>query len=113
YDTVALSPCGTRAAAASGVGVVRLVQTEHLDETIARIIVESGVVDMALSRDGRLLALLLDDGRLPIFRVEDHRRVFELRFDDPRPVSVHFSSDDALHGLVAHSGRIGSVRLTD
>lgn len=114
-DTVgalAVSSCGSTVAAATGTGTVRLLETDCLEETRARIIVEAGVVEMAFSEDARLLALLLDDGRLPVFRVDDHRRVFELRFDEPRPMSVSFTGDDILHGLVAHAGRIGCLQLT-
>lgn len=111
--SVALSPCGSRLAAASTHGRVRITPTDSPGRALARIIVDARVLDMAFSTEGRLLAMLLDDGRLPIFRVADHRRLDELSLDDPRPLAVFFSDDDTLCGLIAASGRIGSLPLPD
>ncbi len=110
--TTAVSPRGAMFAVASTNGYIRASTTDAPTKAAAKFRVDAEVIDMSFSHDGHLLAVLLDDGRLPIFQVLYGRQISELPADDPRPHSLFFSRENILHGVCTTEGRICFKNLT-
>ncbi len=109
---VALTPMGEVFAAVSVDNFVRVATTKAPGTAIAKFGVDAGVEAMAFSNDGQLLAMLLRDGRLPVYHIDYGRKISELAPDCPRPQSLYFSRQNILYGVCAHDGRVGRWNLT-
>lgn len=110
--SVALSPDGAIFAVASVDNFLRVASTDTPGNALAKIGLDAAVTDMAFSNDGHLLAILLDDGRLPVYQVHYGRKISELSPDCPRPQSLYFSRQNILYGVCTRDGRIGCWNLT-
>lgn len=109
---VAVTAMGGMFAAASADGFIRVASTDSPGTAVAKLKADGGVRDMAFSNDGHLLAVLLKDGRLPIFQVLYGSQISELTPDCPTPRSLYFSRQNILYGVCTADGRIGRWNLT-
>ncbi|TDP62680.1 serine/threonine protein kinase [Bradymonas sediminis] len=115
-DALAVSPQGSLFAAASPDHRVRIAAPTSPRTVLTQFHTGAGVVDMAFSTGGDLLAVLLESAdqltaRVQVFQVLHARKISEFTLNAPLPRNLYFSAHDMLHGVCAAYGRVGSWNL--